>query len=115
MKKPQWQCEGEDPDYRFTLANERTYLAWIRTALALLASGIVLDHLTRIHPAPRSAVSAIGLVSLAAFCTVIAYLRWRANEIAMRNKRALPHNPPLAILCIILAALSVFVGLRILD
>ncbi len=26
---------GEAPDYRFSLANERTFLAWIRTASGL--------------------------------------------------------------------------------
>ncbi|EDX36625.1 MULTISPECIES: YidH family protein [Shigella] len=30
---------GEAPDYRFSLANERTFLAWIRTALGFLAAG----------------------------------------------------------------------------
>ena len=35
--------EGEDPDYRFSLANERTFLAWLRTTLALLAAGVAVD------------------------------------------------------------------------
>jgi len=35
--------EGEEPDPRFTLANERTFLAWVRTALALVAGGIGLE------------------------------------------------------------------------
>lgn len=39
MPEPAWRNEGTEPDYRFTLANERTFLAWIRTALALLAGG----------------------------------------------------------------------------
>lgn len=34
-----------EPDYRFTLANERTFLAWIRTALALLAGGVAVIKL----------------------------------------------------------------------
>lgn len=38
-----WFAEGSDPDPRFTLANERTFLAWVRTSLALLAGGIGLD------------------------------------------------------------------------
>ncbi|NNA69385.1 DUF202 domain-containing protein [Pseudomonas gessardii] len=38
-------ADGCEPDPRFTLANERTFLAWIRTAIALLASGIALDAL----------------------------------------------------------------------
>jgi putative membrane protein len=44
MGKPKWQSQGREPDYRFTLANERTFLAWIRTALALLAGGALLDQ-----------------------------------------------------------------------
>ncbi len=35
--------EGSEPDPRFTLANERTFLAWVRTALALLAGGIAIE------------------------------------------------------------------------
>ncbi|MBM4509720.1 DUF202 domain-containing protein, partial [Rhodococcus hoagii] len=31
---------GEDPDPRFTLANERTYLAWVRTGLGLIAAAV---------------------------------------------------------------------------
>jgi putative membrane protein len=40
-----WQRVGKDPDYRFTLANERTFLARIRTALAILAGSVVLHQL----------------------------------------------------------------------
>ena len=29
-----WRKTGKAPDYRFTLANERTFLAWIRTAFS---------------------------------------------------------------------------------
>lgn len=36
---------GEAPDYRFSLANERTFLAWIRTSLGFLAGGVGLDQL----------------------------------------------------------------------
>lgn len=36
---------GTEPDYRFTLANERTFLAWIRTALALIAGGVAVAQL----------------------------------------------------------------------
>jgi putative membrane protein len=44
---PRWVCgEGSEPDPRFTLANERTFLAWIRTALALPAGGVALEALT---------------------------------------------------------------------
>jgi hypothetical protein len=39
-----WHEEGTDPDYRFSLANERTFLAWIRTALAILAGAVLLKQ-----------------------------------------------------------------------
>ena len=42
MREPRWRSEGQEPDYRFTLANERTFLAWLRTALSLLAAGVLL-------------------------------------------------------------------------
>ena len=44
MRGPSWRRDGQEPDYRFSLANERTFLAWIRTALALLAGGVLLDQ-----------------------------------------------------------------------
>ncbi len=50
---------GEEPDYRFSLANERTFLAWIRTALALLAGGVVFEQFAT-KLGPRSALVAIA-------------------------------------------------------
>lgn len=74
---------GEEPDYRFTLANERTFLAWIRTALAVLAAGVMLDQFsTKLQP-HLLVVVASALCVLAALLSTIAYQRWRHNEIAM--------------------------------
>ena len=51
MREPSWRQQGKEPDYRFSLANERTFLAWIRTALALLAGGVLLDQFsTKLSP-----------------------------------------------------------------
>ena len=45
-RRPGWVYdEGAEPDARYSLANERTFLAWIRTALAVLAAGVALDAL----------------------------------------------------------------------
>ena len=58
---PRW--EGSEPDPRFTLANERTFLAWIRTALALTAGGVALEALTvPLLPGLRLAASLLLLV-----------------------------------------------------
>lgn len=91
MHEPQWRQEGEEPDYRFSLANERTFLAWVRTALALLAGGVLLDQFsTRLGPHLLVVALAIALGVLAAALATLAYVRWRANEIAMRHARRLP-------------------------
>ncbi len=91
MREPQWRNEGVEPDYRFSLANERTFLAWIRTALALLAGGVLLDQFsTKLGPHIVVVILAVILGVLAAVLCAIAYVRWRANEIAMRHARRLP-------------------------
>jgi putative membrane protein len=91
MREPQWRLEGQEPDYRFSLANERTFLAWIRTALALLAGAVLLEQFaTRLGPHIVLVVLALVLAVLAAVLCASAYARWRANEIAMRHARRLP-------------------------
>ncbi|GAA2028954.1 hypothetical protein GCM10009819_10850 [Agromyces tropicus] len=93
MREPSWRREGADPDYRFTLANERTFLAWIRTALALLAGGVLLHQFaTELEPRVVVLVLAIVLAIAAAVLSVGAYTRWRANEIAMRRNGPLPFS-----------------------
>lgn len=91
MRDPKWRQTGQDPDYRFSLANERTFLAWIRTALALLAGGVLLEQFsTGLGPHVVIVALAVILGTLAASLSGIAYYRWRANEIAMRNGQRLP-------------------------
>lgn len=90
-RRPPLREVGSDPDYRFTLANERTFLAWLRTGLALLAGGVALVGLVPdLGPRPvRTAVVAV-LLALATVVTVGAYFRWDRAERALREGRALP-------------------------
>ena len=90
-REPKWRQVGEDPDYRFSLANERTFLAWIRTALALLAGGVLLEQFsTELGPHFVVVLLAIVLAVLAACLSALAYFRWRANEVAMRSGGRFP-------------------------
>lgn len=82
---------GNEPDPRFSLANERTFLAWVRTAMALMAGGIALHSLTVVRTAWLRTTVALGLLALGAACTTAAYVRWRKVERAMRLREPLPH------------------------
>lgn len=79
---------GSDPDYRFTLANERTFLSWVRTALALSAGG--LAAVTILDDFPGEEMLGISLLALSFLTAATAYRRWALNERAMRLDEPLP-------------------------
>ena len=82
---------GTEPDPRFTLANERTFLAWIRTSLALLAGGIAIEAFTSdlfLEPV-RKGLAAVLLV-LGMLLSAGSAVRWLRVERSMRNKAPLP-------------------------
>ena len=88
---PKWHEEGEEPDYRFTLANERTFLAWLRTALALLAGAIVLTQLVPPFPIVGLRTGLAALLALTGtVVAMFAYRRWVVTQRAMRHGSPLP-------------------------
>jgi putative membrane protein len=83
---------GEPPDYRFTLANERTFLAWVRTALALMAAGVAVTQFVPGLAVVRHALGFV-LVALGGVVAAVAFAHWERNERAMRLGERLPHSP----------------------
>ncbi len=83
---------GEAPDYRFTLANERTFLAWVRTALAMMAAGVAVVQFVPGLGVVRH-VLGILLVSLGGLLAGVSYTHWQRNERAMRLGEQLPRSP----------------------
>jgi putative membrane protein len=83
---------GTEPDPRFTLANERTFLAWNRTALALVVAGLGIVQLLPPFPGVPWGRHALGipLIVLGAGVSVTAYLEWRRTQAAMRRGAPLP-------------------------
>ncbi|MFI8611048.1 YidH family protein [Pseudomonas sp. NPDC077649] len=93
LRKPLTQAllGGEEPDPRFTLANERTFLAWARTALALLGGGIAVETFAGQAFAPWLRLSiTLSLLALSLLLSLGACLRWLAVERALRHRSALP-------------------------
>jgi putative membrane protein len=82
---------GEEPDYRFTLANERTFLAWIRTALALIAGGIAVVQFVPAFgiPGVRHGLSVV-LTAGGGLLAALAVRRWQRVQEAMRRDQDLP-------------------------
>lgn len=110
MWTSRWRQEGTEPDYRFSYANERTFLAWIRTSLAILASGVVLEQFAAdLGPQYLIVSLAIGMAVAAAFLSLLAFFRWRRNEIAMRNSKPLPASTILPITAAVIHFTSAFV------
>lgn len=81
----------DEPDYRFTLANERTFLAWIRTALGLLAAAIAVVQLVPdLGPKPVRLAAGLVLSVLSLLLATTSYGRWRQVDYAIRSGTALP-------------------------
>jgi len=106
---------GEAPDYRFSLANERTFLAWIRTALGFLAAGVGLDQLAPdlATPLMRECISLL-LCLFAAALAIYGYLRWLRNEKAMRLPQDLPYTRSLKIISLVMTVIAAVVMLMVL-
>lgn len=83
---------GEAPDYRFSLANERTFLAWLRTALAMMAAGVAVVQFVPGLDLVRHALGLL-LISLGGLLAGVSYVQWERNERAMRLGERLPRSP----------------------
>ncbi|MFC8042243.1 YidH family protein [Nocardia sp. NPDC057353] len=106
---------GPEVDYRFTLANERTFLAWIRTSLGLLAGGVAVHTLVQPFQVTgfRRAI-AVSCVALAVVLAVGALLRWRRVTRAMHAGRALPETVMVPILAVGIAVIAFIAALAVL-
>ena len=104
--------KGAEPDPRFSLANERTFLSWIRTSIALMAAGVVLESLdVPIEPNLRL-FSAVVFVALAFLSALQAWLGWFRTEKAIRSGEPLngPSVGPLLTVGMLVAMTAIVIG-----
>lgn len=80
-----------EPDARFTYANERTFLAWNRTALALIATGVAATQLLpKLQVEWGRRLLGLPLIALGALVAAESFRQWRSNQRAMRRGDPLP-------------------------
>ncbi|GAA4407352.1 DUF202 domain-containing protein [Fodinibacter luteus] len=106
---------GSDPDPRFSLANERTFLAWIRTGLALVAGAAAVDALPLPLPDAVQRALAAGLALAALLTALAAWRGWARTERAMREGAPLPANPAMPVVLVTVAVAAVVLGVASLT
>ena len=121
-RRPRWGSSvyelGDDPDYRFSLANERTFLAWIRTALALIAGGIaVIQLLPGLEPVWLRRAAGLLPALLGALLGGLSFRRWQRYERAIRIGGPLPPSttPRLLAWAVLAGGLAIAVLLLLVD
>lgn len=112
---------GKEPDQRFTLANERTFLAWVRTGIALMGAGVGLEVLnatlshgghalsTHIYTVVSAVLILAGLA-----CPINAWFSWRRTEICLRENRPLPSSLLSLPLVVAVVVVGVLLGVGLL-
>jgi putative membrane protein len=85
--------DGQEPDVRFSFANERTFLAWQRTALGMITAGLAITQLLPSFDFPGGRrLIGLPLIALGIAIGALSYREWRLNEQAMRDDHPLPDS-----------------------
>lgn len=113
-----WPQEGEEPDPRWSLANERTLLAYLRTSLSFLVAGLAVAGSYSATDAPAwLAMLGLPLIAVGAVLGATSHARYVAAQRAMRQGVPLP--PPVMVRYIpaavtVVGAVSLVVGVVVL-
>ena len=108
--------DGTEPDPRFTFANERTFLAWSRTALALVVAGLGVVQLLPPFPGVPWGRHVLGvpLIVFGAVVAVVAYGEWVKNQRALRRGQPLPRSVMPRLLTVVITVLAVIAAVVVL-
>ena len=104
---PDFEEVGSEPDPRFTFANERTFLAWSRTGLALIGGGLVAAQVLHFGLGGVHLLVAIPAIALGGLIGIASYRRWEVNERAMRLGKPLGYSPLTRMLVVGISMLAV--------
>ena len=107
---------GTEPDPRFTFANERTFLAWSRTALALVVAGLGIVQLLPPFPGVPAGRDLLGvpLIALGAVLAIVAYAEWVRDQRALRRGEPLPRSVMPWVLAAAITGMAIISGVVLL-
>lgn len=108
LHAPDLERTGQAPDPRFTFANERTFLAWNRTALALIAAGLAAAQFLHFNLHGLRLLIALPLIVLGAVLSAVSYRQWVAAERAMRRGEPPPYSSMPRVLALGITVVAVF-------
>src|SRR5436305_12529304 len=101
----------QEPDVRFSYANERTFLAWIRTSLGLVTAGLAITQLLPPFDFPGGRrLIGLPLIALGVVIAVLSLRTWQQNEVAMRHRQPLPKSVLPRVSAVVVSAVAI-VGL----
>ncbi len=100
--------EGREPDLQLSFANERTFLAWERTALGLITAGLAITQLLPSFDFPGGRrLLGLPLIALGVVIAAVSYWEWHHNQEAMRHDRPLPRSWLPLVVAIVVAVVAI--------
>ena len=106
---------GKEPDARFSYANERTFLAWIRTALGLMTAGLAITQLLPEFDFPGGRrLIGLPLIAIGVVMAGASYWQWQRNERAMRLEEPLPTSYLPRIVAVVVGVCALLGGVLVL-
>src|SRR3954454_12678924 len=107
--EPQTHDDGHEPDVQFSLANERTFLAWERTALGLITAGLAITQLLPSFDFPGGRrLIGLPLIALGTVIAAASFWEWRRTQAAIRDRRPLPGSKLPLIVAIVVSVVALF-------